>query len=121
MTSEEFIKKFGWSAETYTAAAESNFRCVYCGLYFFASVDTWTQFNKDHINPGEGKGHRDESVANLAAACWTCNKYKGVFNPAKVNPLGTKQELIAIAGAYIREVRDRRAIKVEQMHNEVNI
>ena len=114
MTSHDFCKKFRWSLETLQVARETNFRCIYCGHSFFASVDAWTQFNVDHLRPGS-PGKRDERPENKVAACWTCNKLKSNFDPGKDNENATRAQLIEIAKNFILGVRKRRGERVEAM------
>lgn len=120
MSPEQFVKQFGWSTETFQAARESSFKCVYCGHSFFESVDAWTQFNVDHLRPGVS-GDRDERVDNKVAACWTCNKLKSTFDPGLATPNGTKEDLIATARVFIQEARDKRAIKVDAMREAAKL
>lgn len=118
MTPEQFVKQFGWSTETFRAARETNFCCAYCNHFFFDNVDSWTQFNVDHLRPGR-VGERDERLENKVAACWTCNKLKSTFDPGMAAPNRTKLELIAAAKEYIAEVRRRRTTKVDAMREAI--
>jgi 5-methylcytosine-specific restriction endonuclease McrA len=115
---EQFVKQFAWSMETFRAARETDFRCSYCGHFFFDSVDSWTQFNVDHLRPGAA-GDRDERVENKVAACWTCNKLKSNFDPGKERPTATKLELVEIAREHILKARERRTVKVSAMRQAV--
>jgi len=114
LTPEQFVQEFNWSLETFEIALEARFQCVYCGHKFFESVDSWTQFNVDHLRPGS-RGDRDERPENKVVACWTCNKIKASFDPGADNPNATKTELIRIAGSFIKQARLKRKQKVEKM------
>jgi len=119
MSPEQFVKQFNWSAETFTVARRSNFRCVYCDHFFFKDVESWTQFNVDHLRPGTS-GDRDERSENKVAACWTCNRLKSSFDPGIQHPEATQQELIEIAKVHVNEVRAKRLAKVHAMRAAIS-
>jgi 5-methylcytosine-specific restriction endonuclease McrA len=94
----------------------AHFRCEYCGLDFLASAVNHTLLHWDHIIPKSKKP--DNSVNNRAAACWTCNKLKGKFDPrTTAGKNASRSELIEAAKKkiaqgiknnerYIREIKD---------------
>ncbi|MFC7460828.1 HNH endonuclease [Hydrogenophaga defluvii] len=119
MSPEQFMKNFNWSMETFLVARKTKFQCAYCNLFFFKDIDSWTQFNVDHLRPRKD-GVRDERIANKVAACWTCNKLKSNFDPGGDDCIVSKLELIERAKSYIIEVRNRRSEKVVAMRNAMN-
>ncbi len=119
MSPEQFVKNFNWSMETFLVARETKFQCAYCNLFFFKDIDSWTQFNVDHLRPRKD-GDRDERIENKVAACWTCNKLKSNFDPGSDNCVISKLELIERAKSYIIDVQNRRSVKVGAMRNAVN-
>lgn len=51
-----FIRNHKWSKETLDLALETEFKCAYCGKYFFEDVDSYYQLNVEHIIPRKHGG-----------------------------------------------------------------
>ena len=69
----------GWDSVTLQLAIDTGFKCQYCDLDFFSSVNAYDSIEVEHIipmNPGS------DEVSNKTLACHTCNKMKRRWNPA---------------------------------------
>jgi 5-methylcytosine-specific restriction endonuclease McrA len=90
-----------WSKRDARIGERSGYQCAYCDLDFYASPRNYKQWSKDHIVP-LCRGGKDEEP-NIVAACDTCNKYKGTWDPREVaGPDATRDKLIDVARSYLR-------------------
>lgn len=104
-------EKYGWSHQTLSLAIETKFCCAYCDVFLLESVDTYYQFNVDHIVPSSRGGSDDPS--NLTIACRTCNYLKRTYNPIEhLAPGATRAELIAEARRRVQAERAEKSKKV---------
>lgn len=94
-----------WGEIEAALGIEFDFKCAYCGKEMFDSVDSYKEWQTDHIIPAS-KGGAD-ALTNYALSCRTCNFIKGTWNPALHidKPVSTKAELIELASKYIASKR----------------
>jgi 5-methylcytosine-specific restriction endonuclease McrA len=111
----ELVATGKWSDEQARIGLRAHFRCEYCGLDFHASPENYKQWEREHVVPlsaDEGT----ETFDNLAAACRTCNYFKGSWNPGKhAGKNATRTALIAAGQSYIRE---RKQLTEQQIARE---
>ena len=113
---EALTNNYGWSLRTLNLAIETKFCCSYCDKFLLESVDTYYDFNVDHIVPAS-KGGTDD-VSNLTIACRTCNYLKRSSNPAeRLSPAAIKNELIAEARKQVQEARTEKSSKIKNEKN----
>lgn len=106
-------------------AVRARFCCEYCGKSFLDSVDAYDSWQIDHIVP-----NGDNSEANLALACKTCNFAKRHSKKEQLEKCKSRNEKIELARQIVWERRARKEItlmKVRKfaqlllMRNESNI
>jgi 5-methylcytosine-specific restriction endonuclease McrA len=102
---DEFMNTGHWGPIETQLGIEFNFCCAYCDKKMFESVDSYKEWQTDHIIPSS-KGGIDR-IENYALSCRTCNFIKSAWNPAE--HLGglnvTKLNLINVSKNYIMEKR----------------
>ena len=109
-TIARFAKEHNWHPDFLALLVESNWCCVYCGRSFMADHHLYFAFTHDHLVPSSKDGSKD-GQHNLVAACDSCNKLKGKWNPLEANPgLTTKAELLKVCREYVSaRLLDREA------------
>ncbi len=101
-----------WSAEWATLGEKAGWRCEYCKLDFFASIENYKSMQIDHIVPLCPGEHKPE---NFAASCRVCNLFKRRFDPRKKSrENATREELVAVASAYVQHKRQEFTKQLER-------
>ncbi len=101
----------GWYPDTLKLAIQTGFRCQYCGMDFFESVDNYYSLQVEHIIP-KCKGG-DDNPENLTVACELCNFIKLKWDPRSfADQNASRSELITAAREHISKVRREREAKV---------
>ena len=104
-----------WSALWATLGERAHWKCEYCDLDFFASIENYKSMEMDHIVPlcpGEHK------LDNLAASCRVCNLFKRRFDPRQGGKNATREELVALAR---KDVQDKRHTFTKQLERDRTI
>ena len=100
----------GWHPSSLELGIQTGFKCQYCGLDFFSSVNAYDSIEVEHIIP---KNPGLDQPSNMTLACRTCNKMKRRWNPALHSQPGTeRQHLISTATTYIRKLRKKKAEQI---------
>ena len=106
--------KSSWNPDTLELAIATEFRCEYCGKYFFEDVDSWNSFERDHIAPRNSINDNPNNL-NLTAACTTCNRLKRRTDPQKKAPNNpTRKQLIEAAKQIIDQRRGAAQARLEK-------
>jgi len=81
-----------------TQGLKQDFKCVYCGMDYLASFDTFHSIEIDHIIPGG-----ENTDENRVVSCRNCNWIKGTRKPNGNN----REERIADARRHVQQERLR--------------
>ena len=102
-----------WGPIEAELGVEFGFKCAYCDKDMFESVDSYKEWQTDHIIPSS-KGGADE-LRNYALSCRTCNFIKSTWNPKDhvVVEKYRKADLIAISREYITNKRAETQKEIE--------
>ena len=111
----------GWSPATARCWQIADFRCVYCGINFLASLDVYWLGVIDHLLPQSKFEHLSEEPSNKVLACRLCNylKRSHVLDSVPViykgeNVLSEQQRSALIAG-YQRYIEQKRIIETHKL------
>jgi hypothetical protein len=111
----------GWSPVTAKCWQLADFRCVYCGMNFLASLDMYWLSVIDHLLPQSKFEHLREEPTNLVLACRLCNylKRSHVLDSVPTiyqgeTSLSDRQRGKLIAG-YQRYIEQKRVIETHKL------
>lgn len=109
---KDALVKEGWDPTALELGIQTGFKCQYCGLDFFSSVNAYDSIEVEHIipkNPGS-----DEPI-NKTLVCRACNKMKRRWNPSLHAQTGTgREDLISITTSYVQDKRNEKAEKISK-------
>ncbi|EPI8558718.1 HNH endonuclease [Vibrio fluvialis] len=93
-----------WGDREIKLGIEFDFKCAYCDKDMFESVDSYKEWQTDHLVPFSKSN--DDTYENCVLSCRTCNFIKGTWNPEQnqAEPL-SRIELIGRARKYVFEKR----------------
>jgi len=115
---DDFMATGHWGPIETTLGIEFNFCCAYCDKEMFKSVDSYKEWQTDHIIPSSKGG--EDTIENYALSCRTCNFIKSTWNPSehlgelKINKLN----LIAVSKEYIIEKREQTQVEID-LYNQI--
>lgn len=98
-----------WGEQDAELGLEADFSCQYCGKDLFESVDSYKEWQTDHLIPVSSGG--EDSKDNYVICCRTCNFIKGRWNPLLEfsNATPTRSEQIEAARGYIHSKRRKNS------------
>jgi HNH endonuclease len=108
---EVLINEHRWHPSTLDVWIRAHGNCEYCDENLLASGSSYFHgAHIDHLVPGAGDG-----IENLALACVACNRRKRRtdFTP-HAGPGADRAALIGLARSYIRELRDRDEMRLQE-------
>ena len=96
----------GWGHRAATISIRAGFRCEYCDKDILGSVDSYYEFNEEHIVPISAGGL--DEISNMALSCRTCNfSLKNKWNPETVcGPEASRREKILAVREYVARKRE---------------
>lgn len=102
---DQLIATGQWGDREIKLGIEFGLKCAYCKKDMFESVDSYKEWQTDHLIPYSKSN--DDSYDNCVLSCRTCNFIKGTWNPAEENHANSlsRIELIERARKYIFEKR----------------
>ena len=107
---KESLVKAGWFPETLEIAIEAGFKCQYCGLDFYASVNDYDSMEVEHIIP---RDPGSDELSNKTLSCRTCNKLKRRWDPSRDQPAETdRRALISRATEHVKKLRAQKEVRV---------
>lgn len=94
-----------WGRLDAEMGVEADFKCQYCGKGLLDTVDSYKEWQTDHLIPASAGG-KDEKD-NYVICCRTCNFIKGRWNPACEHSVSkpTRSQLIQSARKHIEQKR----------------
>ena len=125
------IAHFGWSLGTLKLWSKADFRCVYCDLNMFASLDNNQLGVLDHLLPQSRYPLLKVSPSNLVLSCWVCNRIKRhwdantkvatpVYHDGDVLEPAQRKELITRARRYIESMRKKKEEALKTQLEAIN-
>jgi 5-methylcytosine-specific restriction endonuclease McrA len=100
-----------WSELWARLGERAGWKCEYCDLDFFASIENYKSMQMDHIVPLLPGEH---TLDNLAASCSVCNLFKRRFNPREGRENATREELVSVARAHVQAKRQAFTKQLER-------
>lgn len=104
----------GWSPVTARCWQLADFRCVYCGMNFLASLDVYWLSVIDHLLPQSKFDQLREEPTNKVLACRLCNylKRSHVLDSVQViyngEPVLSDQQRSTLIAGYQRYIEQQR-------------
>ncbi|GAB6091720.1 HNH endonuclease [Spirochaeta dissipatitropha] len=100
----ELLKTGKWGERDILVGIRAKFHCEYCGKYLLDSVESYKEWNIDHIIPKNAGGK--DSDENLALSCRTCNvSLKSRVNLFDEKTKLSRDEKILVIKKYVSEKR----------------
>lgn len=101
-----------WGDRSAKIGLRAKFRCEYCGKYLLENIESYKEWQEDHIIP-LSKGGKDE-IDNIALSCRFCNMVlKKKWNPNEDEKKLTRQQLIMRVIKHLEEVKKIENDKLE--------
>lgn len=100
----ELMKTGKWGERDILVGIRAKFHCEYCGKYLLESVESYKEWNIDHIIPKIAGGK--DTDENLALSCRTCNvSLKSRVNLFDEKTKLSREEKVSIIKDYVTEKR----------------
>lgn len=119
--SERLKNQLGWAEWIIDVAVRAEFRCEYCDKNLIASVDSYREWQHDHIIPKRVRSENQDDIDNLALSCRLCNvNFKGKWDPSHdLSDGASREELIQAARKYVANKRTRTMKEVVRVRDAV--